>query len=207
MSIRNPSAPRGRRSGLGACVLAAATVLLLAVAPAARAQELGPALQEVITRYVRPLLADPTLIAAVRAQNAVTAGYDAARIDELDALWKAEIGASEIPTIKPVWDNPVADLLRAQVTESNGLIREMLLMDARGLNVAVSHLTSDYWQGDEDKYLQTYPHGPDAIHVGSVDFDESSQIYMQQLSLSVPDPETGAAIGALTLGLDAEMVQ
>ncbi len=186
--------------------LVLATALCVLAAPDARAEALSPPLQAVVTQYMQPLLDDPAVIAAVRAQNAETAGYDDAKIAGLDALWKSEIGASEIPTISKVWGNAIADTLRAQVEASGGLIHEILLMDSRGLNVAVSHLTSDYWQGDEDKYLDTYPHGTGATHLGAVEFDESSQVYMQQLSMTVSDPQSGEPLGALTVGLDAEML-
>ena len=179
---------------------------LFFLAPAAPAAEIDAPLQAVIAQYVQPILEDPQLIAAMKAQNAVTAGYDDAKIGELDSKWQAEIGSTMIPTITPVWDNPVSDALRAQVGMSGGLIKEMFVMDARGLNVAVSHLTSDYWQGDEEKYLETFPRGAGAIHVGAIEFDESTQVYTQQLSLTVSDPQSGEPLGALTLGLDAEML-
>lgn len=190
--------PSGAFHGLALCAL-----LAVAAEPVAALD--GP-LQTVIDTHVQPLLADPALIAAIRAQNAQTGGFSDAQVSDLDARWMSEIGAAEIPTIAPVWHNATADILRARVDASAGLIQEVLLMDARGLNVAVSHVTSDYWQGDEAKYLETFPLGAAAVHVGEIEFDESSQMYMQQLSVSVPDPDTGAPIGALTLGLNAEML-
>ncbi|SDH53375.1 hypothetical protein [Alloyangia pacifica] len=204
MSNRRPPNRRHRPRHARYAALALAVALLPIASPPARAEALSPQLQAIVTQYVGPLVGDPALIAAVRAQNAETADYDEAGIAALDAHWKSEIGASEIPTISKVWGNAVADQLRAQVEASGGLIREVLLMDARGLNVAVSHLTSDYWQGDEDKYLETYPHGAGAVHLGPVEFDESSQVYMQQLSMTVSDPQSGEPLGALTIGLDAE---
>ena len=46
--------------------------------------------------------------------------------------------------------------------------------------------------------------GPDAVHVSEVEFDESSQTYQMQVSMSVTDPASGAVIGAVTFGLDAQ---
>lgn len=207
MLVHRLTIPGRRRAVLaGVGRVLAAGLILLPPMPL-WAEQIAAPLQAVISEYVDPLLTDPELIAAIRAQNAVTAGYDDAKIAELDALWQSEIGAAEIPTISAVWDTPVSDHLRAQLAGSAGLIHEILVMDARGLNVAVSGVTSDYWQGDEAKYLETYARGPGALHVGAVEFDESSQVYMQQLSLSIADPESGAVIGALTVGLDAERLQ
>ncbi len=77
-------------------------------------------------------------------------------------------------------------------------------MDALGLNVAASGVTSDYWQGDEDKYSKSYGAGPGAVFVDAIEFDESSQSYQGQVSFSLTDPVTGQMIGAVTVGLNAE---
>ena len=84
------------------------------------------------------------------------------------------------------------------------MIAEVFIMDAQGLNVAASAVTSDYWQGDEAKFQQTYGVGPDAVHISEVELDESTQTYQAQVSLSLTDPATGALIGAVTFGLNAQ---
>ena len=76
-------------------------------------------------------------------------------------------------------------------------------MDQVGLNVAVSEPTSDYWQGDEAKWSQTYLAGAGAMHVSDVELDESTQTYQAQVSLTVVDA-SGAPIGAITFGVNVE---
>ncbi len=75
-------------------------------------------------------------------------------------------------------------------------------MDARGLNVAASDVTSDYWQGDEAKFTQTYPMGGNAVHFGDVELDESTKEVQGQVSMSIVDQETGEVVGALTVGIN-----
>ena len=77
-------------------------------------------------------------------------------------------------------------------------------MDAQGLNVAASSVTSDYWQGDEAKHQETYGKGAGAVHFSAIEFDESSQMYQAQISISLSDPDSGAVIGAMTIGVDAD---
>ena len=101
-------------------------------------------------------------------------------------------------------NNAASEHLRTHVAEAGGRITEVFVMDARGLNVASSAITSDYWQGDEAKWIDTYMKGADAIHVSEVEFDESAQTYQMQVSMSVTDPASGAVIGAVTFGLDAQ---
>ncbi|KUF11561.1 PDC sensor domain-containing protein [Pseudoponticoccus marisrubri] len=179
-------------------------VLACLAAPAAHAMELRAAAQSYLDSAIRPWMQEPVLIEAIQAQNAVTSGYDQARVDSLDQAWRAEVGMASTPTIDAVLMNAASDFLRAQVAAAGGTVTEVFVMDAQGLNVAASGVTSDYWQGDEAKFSETYPKGSDAIHVSEVEFDESSQSYQAQISVSITDPATGDVIGAMTVGIDAE---
>ncbi|MFN4155200.1 MAG: hypothetical protein ACK4HF_11140 [Paracoccaceae bacterium] len=149
---------------------------------------------------------DPKIIAAVRDQNTRHAALTQADIDALDKAWMAELGKPVQPTISSVLATPPSDLLRAEVELSAGLMTEVFVMDFLGLNVASSGTTSDYWQGDEAKFTETYPNGAGAIHVRDVDFDESAQIYQIQVSFTLTDPADGTVIGAVTVGLNAEQL-
>ncbi|QPM90106.1 hypothetical protein [Pseudooceanicola algae] len=149
---------------------------------------------------------DPVIIEAVRAHNVETAGIDQAWIDAADLRWRAEVGSANQPTIGPVLNNIASDFLRAQIEASAGTVVEVFIMDANGLNVAAAVPTSDYWQGDEAKFQQTFDVGPGAVFVDEVEFDESVQAYLGQVSLTLTDPETNEPIGAMTVGLNAEML-
>ena len=131
---------------------------------------------------------------------------EAAQIEALDQAWRAEIGQATQPTIAPVMTNAASDVLRARIAASGGRVTEAFVMDALGLNVATASATSDYWQGDEAKFSETYPKGAEAMHLGEVEFDESSQSYQMQISFTVPDPASGAPIGAMTVAVDAEQM-
>lgn len=163
---------------------------------------------DVMTAYAKDTAsawaADPVLIDAIRTQNARTAGLNQAQIDELDRQWRQEVGMSDRPIVDPVLFNPVSDHLRSLVSGSGGAVTEVFIMDNKGLNVAASDATSDYWQGDEAKFTETYSQGPDALHISDIEFDESTQTYQGQISLPISDPENGVVIGAITIGLNAE---
>ena len=44
------------------------------------------------------------------------------------------------------------------------------------------------------KFQETHGVGPDAVHFGEVEFDESSQQYQGQISVTITDPATGNVI-------------
>lgn len=163
-----------------------------------------PAMASFLETNIAAWAQDPVIIDAIRAANAVTAGYSADQIEAMDLAWRAEVGAGDTPTITPILTNAAADFLRDQVAQSDGAISEVFIMDQVGLNVAASAVTSDMWQGDEAKFIETYGNGAGSVHYGEVEFDDSSQTYQGQISIAITDPQTGELLGAMTVGVDAE---
>jgi hypothetical protein len=182
-------------------ILGAACV---ALAVPATAQDYAGAARAYFESDVAPQLAHEAILAAIRSQNAAHAGVSPAQIDALDTAWRAEVAAATRPTIDPVLNNAASDQLRALVEASGGRVAEVFVMDQAGLNAGASHVTSDYWQGDEPKHQETYGAGAGAIHVSEVEFDESTQSYVVQVSMTIVDPADGSAIGAVTASIDAD---
>jgi hypothetical protein len=175
--------------------------LAATVAPAA---EPNAAMQAFLKDNILGWAQDPVLIDAIAAQNGRTAGFDAAQIETLDQQWRAEVGTGASEMVDAVLMNAAADFLRGQMEASAGMVTEIFIMDALGLNVAASGPTSDYWQGDEAKFQETFGVGAGAVHYSEIEFDESSQSYSVQISITLSDPATGAPVGAMTVGVDAE---
>lgn len=177
---------------------------ILAVGQSAHADEFSGPLQDYAMTQVQQWASDPVILAALRAANAISADYDQSMIDALDAAWKSEIGTANMPTITPILENAASDFLRSHVDSSDGVISEVFIMDQHGLNAAATAMTSDMWQGDEAKFIDTYNAGAGALHIGDVAFDESAQTYLGQISMTVSDPQTGEMLGAITVGVNAE---
>ncbi|WP_417671929.1 hypothetical protein [Roseibium sp.] len=144
------------------------------------------------------------VVAAVKSQNETTGSYDQAKIDSLDKTWRSETDAADQPMIDMVLDNPLSAYLADVQEGSDGLFTEIFVMDGKGLNVGQSDVTSDYWQGDEAKWKDTFLVGKGAVHVSDLEEDESTQTLQSQVSVPVVDPDTGAAIGAVTFGVNVE---
>ena len=75
-------------------------------------------------------------------------------------------------------------------------------MDRQGCIVAESKKTSDFWQGDEDKFVKSFADGKGAIFVDESTYDESTRAPLIQVSVPVFDPNTREAIGVMTVGLN-----
>lgn len=170
----------------------------------ASANDFADQITTVLNGQVKSWISDPVVVEAVKAQNAETGGLSEADIDTLDKQWRAEAEAGSGPLIDKVLANKLSAFLKEKKEASGGLFSEIFVMDAKGLNVGQSDVTSDYMQGDEDKWQKTYPVGPDAVFIDEVEFDDSSGQFQSQANVTVTDPATGQAIGAITLGINVE---
>ena len=184
--------------------MAAAFVIALLFAGSAGAQQdiRITAVAGYVEANVRPWLTEPAIVNAVIAQNAAHSRLNQAEIQDLDARWRAEILSTKRPLIDATLSNPLSLYLKGQQRATEGLITEIFVMDNRGLNVGQSDITSDYWQGDEAKWLKSF--GTGVLHIEDAERDESTQLMQSQASLPIRDPKTGAVIGAITVGVNLD---
>jgi hypothetical protein len=143
---------------------------------------------------LRKITTDPVIIKSVKEQNAKKITMDA--IQKLDKQWIASPGVTEF--MKPYLENKCTDALKQDVKDITAMV-EAFVMDDQGGLVCTIFKTSDYWQGDEDKWQKSFLGGKGADFIDKAQFDDSSQVYSIQVSL--PIMEKDRAIGAITVGL------
>jgi hypothetical protein len=182
---------------------ALAALCLTSFAAIAEEPHVAP-IRDFVELDVKSWLVDPEVVGAIKKQNTANSGMSNDEIIALDKQWRAEAKAGERPLINEVLSNELSKYLAAKQEDSGGLISEVFVMDAKGLNVGQSNETSDYWQGDEAKWQKTFLEGPDALFIDEVEVDDSTDALQSQASVSITDPETGEVIGAITLGINLD---
>jgi hypothetical protein len=181
----------------------AATLAALTVLPAFAADSSHEAkLRQLAEADILSWAQQPTVVEAIKQQNAKHATLTDADIQRLDQQWRAEAKGSGGPLSSGVLANDLSKRLKQVKAQHKGLFSEIFVMDNRGLNVGQSDMTSDYWQGDEAKWQKTFSVGPKVVFVDEVKMDESSQVLQSQVSVSIVDPATNAVIGAVTVGVN-----
>lgn len=180
-------------------------LLLLPVqTPFAQAQLSDSDLRELLRvkiRTVQHMALNPTVVRAVRRQNAQTLTKE--EIDARDKTWSEN---GELTAFKrSLQDNPVGRFLRTHVSRTDASFNEAFLTDSRGANVAAYPATSDYWQGDEDKWVESFNNGDGRVFLGDLEMDESTQTHAVQVSAPVLD--RGRTIGVLVVGVTLDYLE
>ena len=143
---------------------------------------------------------NPIVIEAVKAQNAK--GMSLEQIKKRDDEWKAHAGVADY--MQSLMDSECGKHLR-EIQNSADFYAEIFVMDNKGANVAMTDKTSDYWQGDEAKFQKSFNSGNGGLFIDDVEFDDSSQAYLVQVSFPVKDG--GKVIGAVTIGVDVHRIE
>lgn len=158
-------------------------------------------LKKLIETNVSTWLSNSVVIDSIKVQNKKHEGLSQDEIIKLDKKWRAERKSKSKPMIKSVLSNKLSDFLKSVKSKNDGMFSEIFVMDNKGLNVGQSDVTSDYWQGDEAKWKNTFLAGPGSIEVSDREYDDSSNKFLIQVSVPVLDPSTKAPIGAATIGV------
>lgn len=176
---------------------AASLSLLLWTGTAAADERL---LRDYVVDEIHQWSNSPVVLLTLEASNQRYAGLDQAGIDALDQQWRAEREVADQPLITAVLSSPLSNYLTKIQARSRGLYTEIFVMDARGLNAGQSAITSDFWQGDEDKWQKTFQVGPDALFIDAIEVNEETGTENAQVNLSIA--QDGKVVGAITVEIN-----
>ena len=123
---------------------------------------------------------------------------------EIDDRWVKEAINSEGTLYDFVIKSKLGTFLANLQEKSNGGISEILIMDSDGYAVALSQTTTDLYQGDEQKFFKTFPHGKNSAFVSDIIYDASTRTYQSQVSFCLSDEIS--PIGVVTFGVNVEKI-
>lgn len=159
-------------------------------------------LRQLTAQHLRRWAYHDELLNALR--QAATRNTSIERIRELDRQWQRERLLEEKPLIRRLLQAPASQLLANITRQHQPLFNEIFLSDQSGQLVAISEITSDYWQADEDDFQQAQRLAPGQVHIGNVEYDGSTQSFQSKVSAPIHDPEDGRLLGVLSLGINIE---
>lgn len=148
-----------------------------------------------VLKSLLPLMTNKVFAEETKKQNAAKVSLD--EIKKIDKEWQA--AEDFLPIQEKVTGNACAEEINKVIAKISG-IKEAFVMDNQGAVVGENDLTSDYWQGDEAKWQNSYNGGKGGVDVGKVKFDKSANAQLQQVSLPILDGDK--VIGAITIGID-----
>ena len=160
-----------------------------------------------ISLIMKDWLSTPGIADLIEAEAYSGRKHSTEQISRLDAQWKAQRLESENDPnslIFKTYSTPLSQKLRLLKEQNDGLFSEIIVTDIQGLNIGISDIPSDYWQGDEDKFLQTVGGNSSSVFIDKIQFDPSTVTFLSQISLAISNKE-GEKIGMMTVGVNVEL--
>ena len=151
---------------------------------------------------VRRIATDSIIVdaaaAAERSYTGLSEEAVAARIEKIDKAWNTPASESAVkqmlgsPASHRVWRHRELDprILRITVT------------DVRGVTVAASHKTLDYYQADEEYWQNIYAQGRGAVSITDVLYDEAARTTYIGIGVPILEEGTGRFLGTVDALLD-----
>ena len=176
--------------------------MALCLPSAGSAAEAGPpsdwrqAVETAVLQDIARILAEPIVEYTVAARNLQYSDLTQNRIDELDSQWRKERESDKQPLISAVLSNPTSTYLTRVQAQSIGLYSEIFVMDDDGLNVGQSNISSDFWQGDEAKFQETFDRGAGSVFIDKPEFRDDIGVWVVQVNTTID--RDGSPIGAAT---------
>jgi len=146
-------------------------------------------------------------------QQAIDAGprlETLADVLTFDSMWQAQAPKKATDLANRILELPGSRTLNAWTLTHPELITEALLSNNMGTLVAMSQLTSDYWQGDEPKFnavvsnIRSGLTGLDAMYLSDIRYDASTSRFQVTVSAPVGPVNDNLPKGVISLGLDIE---
>lgn len=182
--------------------------------PACMGKTLQPTGRELkhIKNLTRQLLDE--LRERLNLQHAIDTGphqETLAEVLSIDSKWQALPSKTKLPLASSILNLPASQALNHWQSSHKGLITEAMLVNNMGAIAAMSQITSDYWQGDEPKFLEVIGSGSALksrdhkfLFVSPIRYDQSTARFQITVSAPIFFDNEEEPNGVIVLGLDIE---
>jgi GAF domain-containing protein/HAMP domain-containing protein len=152
---------------------------------------------------LQTLALDETIRQSVRAANALKP--ELTDILELDEQWQRAVASGESSSlVNSKLSNSLSnDLIAFQNLSPEHV--EVFVTDQAGALVSATNMTSDYYQADEEWWIETFNEGFGDVYISQPEFDISAGKLSILLAVPIFDTRQGGLIGILrsTVSLDS----
>ncbi|HZT30628.1 MAG TPA: cache domain-containing protein [Bryobacteraceae bacterium] len=155
---------------------------------------------------VGEMTVEPAIVDAVVASNRSWEGMPdaavAAKIEKIDKAWNTPAAD---PIVRAMLSSRASRLLRRYHDLDSRILR-ITVTDAKGVAVAASHKTLDYYQADEEYWQNIYAQGRGAVSLTDILYDEATKSNYIGIGLPIMEEGTNRFIGTLDALVDVTTV-
>lgn len=179
------------------------TLSLLAIPVLAHGEQ--PQINDIIDsnldKKISDILNNEIVVRSIQIQNKNHENLNQDDINDLDTEWRRQTKIENQPLISSLLNRPLSAYLTRIQAHAGGIFTEIFIMDNKGLNVGQSAMSSDFWQGDEDKWQKTYLKSSNQKFIDAPEFNKERGVWVVQYNIAITD-NSGKNVGAATFELN-----
>ena len=163
-------------------------------------------IKELLSRKIERWKRLPKMEQALKKYNIKNRRMSQQEIAERDKKWTQSFLKGDFSYSSKLVDQEISAELREVKKQSQDVITEIIVTDVHGVSFAISDMTSDYWQGDEEKFTEVFGKPANTLHFGPINYDESTKRFQLHLSVPLYLEESFEPQGVMVFGVDVEKV-
>lgn len=153
-------------------------------------------------RQIGDMTVESSIVDAVMASNRLWQGMSdaaaASKIENIDKTWNTPAAEA---AVKAMLSSRASRVLR-RYHELDPRILRITVTDAKGVVVAASHKTLDYYQADEEYWQNIYAQGRGAVSLTDILYDSATKSNYIGIGLPIMEEGTNRFIGTLDALID-----
>ena len=182
-------------------LILALSMIALPLASYAEQPQIYDIIDSDLDKKIADILNNEIVVRSIQIQNKNHENLKQNDINDLDQEWRRQTKVENQPLISSLLNRPLSAYLTRIQAHSGGIFTEIFVMDNKGLNVGQSSMSSDFWQGDEDKWQKTYLKSANQKFIDEPEFNEKRDVWVVQYNIAITDNE-GKNVGAATFELN-----
>lgn len=164
--------------------------------------------QDVIAEMIAPSLQRwsqlPHVLDTLVEHNELNRSLTKGDIARREQVWDEAFGQRSYDSVEAWVDETLSEEMAGWVAASDGVLLQIILLDARGFTVATSAMTADFWVGNTSVYQQAIEQQPGQLVFDPVRFYRATERFNAHVSVVIEHPDTGETLGVLSVGVNVE---
>lgn len=161
---------------------------------------LDPAQRVLVEKYAKEVFDE--IVALKSVQQESTQKLENLKLDHIEiAKLEKEWLEPKSKLVSSVLSSSISKDLKSNILKNFKYVKEVLVFDKSSLLLAAGEKATDYYQGDELKYSETFLKGQD-LFFDRLRFDESSKRFLVQVTMMKRSADKGHKDLAMTIGID-----
>lgn len=138
-------------------------------------------------------------------QNDISAGYTESSLKIMDNSWHSEIRKVNQPLISQVMGSDLSQFLQKKKDDSSGVITDLRIIDAKGLNIAQTVISEDYWNEGKPRWDNTFKVKTYATYISDVYYSDETNKFQVEISFMIISEDQ--PVGVIAAGIDVEQLE